>query len=70
MSAQFHFILPPDLPTTYKDSVAKVCYRIEMHSINAWKIKSKRAIHFILKNHLNINNINEFKVFEIFYYCN
>ncbi|XP_039758792.1 arrestin domain-containing protein C31A2.12-like [Pararge aegeria] len=62
MSCQFDFMLPADLPPTYKDSVAKVYYRIIMTSKNAFKIKSKHVIPFIVMNSLNINHIREYKI--------
>ncbi|XP_045775556.1 uncharacterized protein LOC123874328 isoform X2 [Maniola jurtina] len=61
-SYQFHFMLQADLPPTFKDSIAKIYYRIAIQSKNTCKIKKKQYFPFNVMNYLNLNHVSEFKI--------
>nr|XP_034833312.1 uncharacterized protein LOC117989996 isoform X2 [Maniola hyperantus] len=61
-SYQFHFMLQADLPPTFKDSIAKIYYRIAIQSKNACKIKRKHYFPFTVMNYVNINHISEYMI--------
>ncbi|XP_061379528.1 arrestin domain-containing protein 5-like isoform X2 [Danaus plexippus] len=62
ISSQFHFILPPDLPSTYEDSVAKIYYHIILKEKEQQIIK----IPITVISYVNLNHLQEYKVPTIY----
>lgn len=62
ISRQFHFFLPPDLPPSYCDKIAKVHYRVKIQSKNAYGLLKKVVCPFSIVNPLNLNHLDEYKV--------
>ncbi|XP_052742402.1 uncharacterized protein LOC112044685 isoform X3 [Bicyclus anynana] len=60
ISCQFDFMLPPDIPPTFKDSIARVRYKIKLSSKNVSKMMSTQMTNFIVEDRLNLNHIEEY----------
>lgn len=56
----FHFALPPDLPSTFDSSVAKITYTVKIQSKPAYKLR-KLATFNVFAN-VNINHMDEYLV--------
>lgn len=56
----FHFALPPDLPSTFDSSVAKITYTVKIQSKPAYKLR-KLATFNVFAN-VNINHMEEYLV--------
>ncbi|XP_035447309.1 arrestin domain-containing protein 2 isoform X1 [Spodoptera frugiperda] len=54
----FHFALPPDLPSTFDSSVAKITYTVKIQSKPAYKLR-KLATFNVFAN-VNINHMEEY----------
>ncbi|XP_023936373.2 uncharacterized protein LOC112044685 isoform X2 [Bicyclus anynana] len=62
ISCQFDFMLPPDIPPTFKDSIARVRYKIKLSSKNVSKMMSTQMTNFIVEDRLNLNHIEEYMI--------
>ncbi|CAH2087632.1 unnamed protein product [Euphydryas editha] len=62
ISRQFHFFLPPDLPPSYNDTIAKVHYRIKIQSKNGYGFIKKVVFPFRVINPVDLNHLDEYKI--------
>ncbi|XP_047996226.1 arrestin domain-containing protein 5-like isoform X1 [Leguminivora glycinivorella] len=58
----FYFSLPPDLPSSFKSSIAKVFYFIKVQCKAAYKFKKKTSAPFNVLRNVDVNHLDEFLV--------
>ncbi|XP_063367981.1 arrestin domain-containing protein 5-like [Cydia amplana] len=58
----FYFSLPPDLPASFKSSIAKVFYFIKVQCKAAYKFKKKTFVTFNVSRNVDLNHLEEFLV--------
>ncbi|XP_045501383.1 uncharacterized protein LOC123698682 [Colias croceus] len=62
----FHFALPPDLPSSFKDTIAKIFYRIIIQSKIAFKIRQKVIYPLSIISSLNLNQNGNYSLQSFF----
>ncbi|XP_047996227.1 arrestin domain-containing protein 17-like isoform X2 [Leguminivora glycinivorella] len=60
----FYFSLPPDLPSSFKSSIAKVFYFIKVQCKAAYKFKKKTSAPFNVLRNVDVNHLDEFLEIE------
>ncbi|XP_063382824.1 arrestin domain-containing protein 5-like [Cydia fagiglandana] len=58
----FYFSLPPDLPSSFKSSIAKVFYFVKVQCKAAYKFKKKTFVTFNVLRNVDLNHLEEFLV--------
>ncbi|CAG4935817.1 unnamed protein product [Colias eurytheme] len=62
----FHFALPPDLPSSFKDTIAKIFYRIIIQSKIAFKIRQTVIYPLSIISSLNLNQNGNYSLQSFF----
>lgn len=62
---QFHFLLPPDLPSSFESAIAKVHYYIIIDGKASFKFKKQKIVPFMVQRTVNVNQIEEYLVRKI-----
>lgn len=63
---QFHFLLPPDLPSSFESNIAKIHYYIIVNGKASYKFMKQKKFPFAVRREVNVNNLEEYLVRDMF----